>query len=180
MIHRYFLLIIAMCALLVGVQLPNFVTQYQQRLDAQYTEAMVYYRHYKAIADKYLDGDMNALLATHENSASEIFKAEAVPLRELIRRVELFEFERQQLNTSLVEQLWFIATEANPELRKNTWQQYSYNVPMTQQAVVTGILSAFLVIIVLDICIGGCRRIVRRGRRQAAHKTQPTRLHSKP
>ncbi len=175
MLHRYFILIIAIAAVLIGVQLPNFVTQYEQRLDAQYTEAMIYYNEYKAIADKYLDGDMEALIATHEMSSNEIFQAEAVPIRELVRRVELYRFERQQLNSSFVEQLWFIATEANAELRTNTWQQYSYNVPMTQRAVVTGVLSALVVILFFDVCIGGCKYVIRRTRRKATRKAQLTR-----
>lgn len=97
MLRRYFSLLLALAAALVGVQIPNYVTQYQQRIDAQYTEAMIYYREYQAIADTYLNGDMQALLAAHENSDNDIFKAEAVPLRTLIERVELLSYEQQQL-----------------------------------------------------------------------------------
>ncbi|MDX1525019.1 MAG: DUF2937 family protein [Pseudidiomarina maritima] len=171
MLRRYFSLLLALTAALVGVQIPNYVTQYQQRIDAQYTEAMIYYREYQAIADTYLNGDMQALLAAHENSDNDIFKAEAVPLRTLIDRVELLSYEQQQLQRALPVQVWFIATQANPQIRQDTWRMYSYNVPMTTTAVVTALVSAVLTLLLWDACWGllgwGWRRVrgTHKGRR---------------
>src|SRR5690554_1328967 len=157
MLHRYFVLILALAAVLVGVQVPNFVTQYQQRLDAQYTEAMVYYREYQRIADKYLDGDIAALIKMHEESDNPVFKDEADPIRELVRRVELYQYERQQLQQGYLAQIWFVLWQANPEMRDDTWRMYSFNVPLSQQAVFTGVISALIVVFLFDGCVGGCK-----------------------
>lgn len=169
MLYRYFVLIIGATALLIGVQIPNFVTQYQQRLDAQLTEALVYYVQFEEIAERYFDGDMQALIRKHETSTEEVFRAEAQPLRDLVERVARYRYQQAQLNASYPEQLWFIATQADPELRASTWRTYSFNVPLTQQAVITGGLFALLLVLLLDCCAGamkaGARRL-HRPRRQ--------------
>ncbi|WP_417658259.1 DUF2937 family protein [Pseudidiomarina sp.] len=166
MLHRYFVIMLALAAVLLGVQLPNFITQYQQRLDAQLTEAMVYYKEYQRIADTYLNGDMNALIKMHEQSDNPVFKEEATPIRELIRRVDLYRHEQQQLSQGYLKQIWFIATAANPEMRDNTWRMYSFNVPLTRQAVFTGIIAALVAVLAFDGCWGGCKLAYRRWARR--------------
>jgi len=37
-LYRYFLILIACTAILFGVQIPNFVDQYEKRLDAHFLE----------------------------------------------------------------------------------------------------------------------------------------------
>ena len=166
MLHRYLVLALALAAVLIGVQLPNFITQYKQRLDAQYTEAMVYYKEYKRIADTYLDGDMEALIKMHEESNNPVFQDEAVPIRELVRRVELYRYEQQQLRQGYLKQIWFVVWQANPEMRDNTWRMYSFNVPLTQQAVISGIMAALLAVLLFDGCVGGCKVAYKRWRRR--------------
>src|SRR5690554_5939607 len=166
MLHRYFVIALSLLAVLIGVQLPNFITQYEQRLDAQYTEAMVYYKEYKRIADTYLNGDMQALIEMHEQSDNPVFQDEAVPIRELVRRVELYRYEQQQLRQGYLKQIWFVVWQANPEMRDNTWRMYSFNVPLTQQAVISGIMAALLAVLLFDGCVGGCKVAYKRWRRR--------------
>ncbi|MDX1705483.1 DUF2937 family protein [Pseudidiomarina sp.] len=170
MLYRYFVLIIGASALLIGVQIPNFVTQYQQRLDAQLTEALVYYVQFEEIAERYFEGDMQALIRKHETSTEEVFRAEARPLRELVERVARYRYQQAQLDSSsFPEQVWFVATQADPELRASTWRTYSFNVPLTQQAVITGAVFALLLVLLLDCCGGllkACARRLRRPQRQ--------------
>lgn len=165
MLYRYFVLIIGASALLIGVQIPNFVTQYKQRLDAQLTEALVYYVQFEEIAERYFDGDMQALIRKHETSPEDVFRAEARPLRELVERVARYRYQQDQLDTSYPGQIWFLATQADPELRANTWRMYSFNVPLTQQAVITGALFALLLVLLLDVCSGLLKACVHRLRR---------------
>ena len=166
MLHRYFVIALALLAVLIGVQLPNFITQYEQRLDAQFTEAMVYYKEYQRIADTYLNGDMQALIKMHEQSDNPVFKDEAVPIRELVRRVELCRYGQQQLNQGYLHKIWFVAWHANPEMRDDTWRMYSFNVPLTRQAVFTGVIAALLAVLLFDGCVGGCKFAYRRWRRR--------------
>lgn len=162
MLYRYLILFVGAGALLIGVQIPNFLTQYQQRLDAQLTEALVYYAQYQKIADTYYGGDIEKVIAAHENSEQPAFQAEVEPLRDLVARVKNFRYQQQLMQGDYVTQLWNLATQADPELRAATWREYSYNVPLSQRAVVTGLIVAFLLVVLMDLCVGGCQRAYQR------------------
>lgn len=164
MLYRYLLMLIAVMTAFVGVQIPNFITQYQQRLDAQYSEAMVYYRQYQQIATNHFGGDLQRLIDHHRSSSDVAIRDSAEPIQTLVNRVERFRNQQQGLQTSYLGQLWFIATQSDQELRDSTWRLYSYNVPFTQQALVTGLVVAALVVIGLDLLLSGCGRLLRRRR----------------
>lgn len=164
MLYRYFLISLACAAILVGVQIPSFVTQYEQRLDAQLTEAMVYYAQYQKIADQYFEGDMNALLAHHEKSDDEVFQAESIPLETLLLRVRNFELQQQGLSSSIWGKLWFLAHSADRELMSSTWRMYSFTVPLTRDALLLGALFMLTFVILVDGCCSGCKHWWRRRR----------------
>ncbi|CAI8158686.1 MAG: Uncharacterised protein [Pseudidiomarina mangrovi] len=162
MLYRYLLLLIAIMTAFVGVQIPNFLTQYQQRLDAQYSEAMVYYRQYQEIASKHFAGDLQRLIDHHRSSSDNAIRESAEPIQTLVNRVELFRSQQRGLQTSYLGQLWFLASQSDGELRESTWRMYSYNVPFTQQALLTGLLLALVVVVVCDLLLSGLGRMLRR------------------
>ncbi len=165
MLYRYLLLLIAIMTAFVGVQIPNFLTQYQQRLDAQYSEAMVYYRQYQDIANKHFAGDVQRLIDHHRNSTDNAIRESAEPIQTLVNRIERFRSQQHGLQTSYLGQLWFLASQSDSELRDSTWRMYSYNVPFTQQALLTGLLLALLVVLLCDLLMAGLGRMLRRGPR---------------
>lgn len=169
MLYRYMLLLIAVLTAFVGVQIPNFLTQYQQRLDAQYSEAMVYYRQYQSIATAHFGGDVQRLIDHHRASSDAAIRDSAEPIQTLVDRVARFRSQQQGLQTGYLGQLWFVATQAEPELRESTWRMYSYNVPFTQQALVTGLVFALAVVLLLDALLSGLKRLLRRRHRVNAH-----------
>lgn len=168
MLYRYVLLVVAVVTAFVGVQIPNFLTQYQQRLDAQYSEAMVYYRQYQTIATAHFGGDVQRLIDHHRASTDAAIRESAEPIQTLVNRIARFRTQQQGLQTGYLGQLWFIATQAEPELRDSTWRMYSYNVPFTQQALVTGLVFALLVVFVLDALLSGLMHALRRRSRISA------------
>lgn len=162
MLYRYLLLLIAVTSAFVGVQIPNFLTQYQQRLDAQYSEAMVYYRQYQDIATAHFGGDVQRLIDHHRASSDNAIRDSAEPIQTLVNRVSRFRSQQQGLQTGYLGQLWFLVSQADSELRDSTWRMYSYNVPFTQQALLTGLLFALFVVVVLDAVMSGLARVLRR------------------
>lgn len=151
MVYRYFLIVIACAALLVGIQVPNFVDQYQKRVDAHLIEVSTNLRGFQEVADRYHGGSFDALIREHENSTSPTFKAEAKPLREMLARRATFLHEQQMLNTHLAAQSWHIAVNGHPELVRETRDRYTYNIPLTEQAVVAGLVFAGLLVVSIEI-----------------------------
>lgn len=166
MIYRYFILCIAASALLLGIQAPNLLTQYQQRLAAQYAEAMVYYRDYQALADRFYEGDLQRLIEAHKNSNEEAFREEALIIKKLVTRVELFEQQQRLHQQSYPQQLWALAWQHNEELLQGTLEHYSFNVPLNQRALATGALLALAVAIFIDLVGAAGKRVVSRRRRR--------------
>jgi len=151
MLFRYCILIIGCVALLAGVQIPNFLTQYQQRLAAQLTEVETNLAGFQQIADRYFEGSLTALLTHHEQSDDRVFRAEVEPLAQMINRQHTFAAAQGALDTPYPSQLWHLAWHANPELRQATWQNYSVTVPLTQQALLTGIIVMVVFVVFVEI-----------------------------
>lgn len=151
MIYRYFILIIAAAALLIGIQAPNLLNQYQQRLAAQYAEALVYYQDYQAIAERYYDGDLQRLIEAHRQSNEAAFQEEALIIEKLVARVAVFEQQTRLHKQSYPAQLWAMVWQNNEELMQGTLNEYSFNVPLDQRALATGALFALAAAVIIDL-----------------------------
>jgi len=165
MIYRTLLVLIAAAALLLGVQLPGFVSQYEQRLDAHLSEAGVHLRGYQEIADRFFGGSLAALLAKHEQSPDPVFRAEAKPLRQLFERFQHFSEEKQALETALPGKLLHLARRGDRDLIGETWRNFSYAVPLDAAALTTGFVVMLGVVSLIELARLGLRRLIRGPRR---------------
>ena len=75
--HRYSLKLVFAVTLLLGIQIPSFLQQYEHRVDAHYQEAKRQLNQLQIIADLYFSGDLQALLTQHQNSDIALFRTEA-------------------------------------------------------------------------------------------------------
>lgn len=164
MIYRYFILIIAAAALLIGIQAPNLLNQYQQRLAAQYAEALVYYQDYQAIAERHYDGDLQRLIEAHRQSNEAAFQEEALIIEKLVTRVATFEQQTRLHQQSYPAQLWAMIWQNNEELMQGTLNEYSFNVPLDQRALATGALFALAAAVLIDLCWALLKKLFSRRR----------------
>lgn len=170
MLYRYLFVSVACITLLIGIQVPNFLSQYHQRLHAQLTEVTENLSGFQQIADRYFNGDLEALINHHQTSADVIFREEAIPLQAMYNRWQRFLAEQQALQVSYPEQLLHLLINADEEIRTATWQQYSYAVPLTTRALITGAVVTLLILLLLDILVGLLRRLFgRRSRKTLTH-----------
>jgi hypothetical protein len=153
MIYRYLSIMVAGAAILVGIQIPNFIDQYEKRLDAHMIEVTANLRGFQAIADKYHQGSFEALLREHENSASPTFQGEAKPLRTMYERYKTFFAEQLAMKTSLPGKAVHLLLKGNRELVDETHTNYSFNVPLSSDAVFSGILFAVLAMGLLEAIV---------------------------
>jgi len=149
--YRYFLVLTACAALLLGVQAPNFVDQYEKRLDAHLIEVEGNLRGYREIADTFFAGSLRALLDKHEQSADAVFKAEAKPIRRLFERHQHFLQEKRALETGLIGKLAFIVAKGDRQLVHETWGSYSFTVPLNGAAVASGFIVMTLAVLIIEL-----------------------------
>lgn len=148
--YRYFLILLACVALLLGIQIPNFVDQYEKRLDAHLSEVKNNLQGYQDIADRLYRGSIPTLIAKHEQSEDAVFKQEAQPIANIFHRYEHFTKEQAALATGLIGKLTHLATQGDRELIDETFQEYSFTIPLNKSAVVAGFTLMIIVVLITE------------------------------
>lgn len=159
MLYRYLLIVLACAAMLLGIQMPNFVDQYEKRLDAHFIEVQHNLRGFQEIADQFHAGSLQALIEKHQASTDVTFQAEAQPISEMYQRYQLFGSEKLALQTGLAGKFMHLAFHGNPELLEETYQNYTYNIPLNAEAIGAGAIFALMVIVLLEILAAVVRRL---------------------
>jgi hypothetical protein len=161
-IYRYMMIFVACVALLLGLQVPNFVDQYQKRVDAHLREVTVNLQPFQAIADKYFAGNMDKLIALHRGSTEKPFQEEGSALEQMVQRKLRFEADLAALNTSLPIKAFRVMFRGDREMIDETLGQFSYNVPMNRDALLFGAGFAFTLLLSLEGLLALARLITRK------------------
>ena len=172
-LYRYALILIACAALLLGIQIPNFIDQYEKRLDAHLSEVKNNLQGYQDIADRLYGGSIAALIAKHQQSDDEAFKQEARPIANIVQRYEHFSKELAALATGLTGKIAYIATQGDRELIAETYNNYSFAVPLNETAVVAGFIFMGVVVFVIEALRVAIARLFRPGRRKSEQPERP-------
>jgi hypothetical protein len=150
-LHRLLMLAVAAGALLLGIQVPNFVDQYAKRLDAHYIEVQTNLRPFQDIADQFHSGSIEALIAKHRQSDDLTFRAEGGAIEKMVHRLQHFTREKRELQAPLPRQAMFLATQADPDLVKETRANYSFGLLLNRTAVLAGLVCMLAVVVVLEL-----------------------------
>lgn len=138
-VQRYCLKLVFALGLLIGLQLPHFLQQYEHRLDAHYLEAQSQLQQYQHIADLYFLGNLNSLIAKHKQSNDLVFIKEAAIIEDVANRFALFEAKKQALKGGLVSRLLFLIGELNTPLFIETQHNYTAEIVLNKDAIIIGL-----------------------------------------
>jgi hypothetical protein len=174
-LYRYLIVVVACIALLIGLQLPNFIDQYQKRVDAHLREVAVNLRPFQEIADKYFGGDLNKLIALHRDSGEKPFQEEGAAIEKMVQRKLRFEADLAALQVSLPLKAWHVLLRGDRELIDEALGQYSYNVPLNQDALIFGAATALLILLQVELLLALSRHA---GAWLSARRTSPPKAPS--
>jgi len=150
-LHHYISMMVFAAALMLGVQVPNFVDQYVKRVDAHLKEARTGFEEFLKIARHSHKGSVEDLIKKHENSTDPTFKAEAAPLKKNYLRLKLLESEMLSLQGSFWSQSLHIILHANREILSDTYNHFSANLPLNSYAAICGLLFGLLASLLLEM-----------------------------
>ena len=150
-IKDYFIRIAFAVGILLGVQVPNFMNQYIQRIDAHHSEARENLCGYQSIADRYHQGSIEKLIEKHEKSMDPTFRQEAVPIKALFAREARFKSEAEYLNANLFLQTLHVIFEGDREIIRETYDNYSATIPLNAEAIACGIIAGIFLSLSLDV-----------------------------
>jgi hypothetical protein len=156
-LHRYLLIVLACIALLAGIQIPNLVDQYQKRVDAHLREAVLAFKPYQALADKYFGGDVGKLVALHRQNQSRPIKDEGGVIEDMIKRKQHLQLAYNDMQASLAVQIYRIILRGDRDLMQETLQQYTYSVPLTQNALIAGAAAVAMLLALTELLLALAR-----------------------
>ncbi len=156
-LYRYLMIIVACIALLIGLQVPNFVDQYEKRVDAHLREVTINLQPFQDIANKYFGGDLNKLIELHRNSGEKPFQEEGAAIEKMVQRKLRFEADLAALQTSLPLKAWHVIVHGDREMIDEALGQYTYNVPLTQDALIFGAGAALIILLQVELLLALAR-----------------------
>jgi len=156
-LYRYLLIIIACAAMLAGIQVPNLVDQYEKRVDAHLREVRTNLQPYQEIANTRFGGSLDKLIELHRQSGVKTFEDEGAAIEAMIKRKLRFEADLAALQTSLPMKILHLLLYGDREMINETLAQYTYAVPLNQDAILTGAGFAAVLLLLAELLLAMIR-----------------------
>jgi hypothetical protein len=150
MLRSYLRLVLFTVGLLLGVQIPGFISDYSKRVEAHLIEAQQSLKGYSDTAERFFKGDLQALVAHYRSSEDPVFRSDADSLNQLLTRNQLLDREWQALQGPWYAKAWHVISAANPDIRRETFNAYTYQVLLVPEVIAWGIVCALLLALVVE------------------------------
>ncbi len=148
--------------LLLGMQIPGFVMQYQQTLAAHYREAQQQLQQYQAVADRYYAGSLTQLLTVHRRNSVAAIRAEAEILERLLKRNAYLKWQLSAIsNKHLYQQLLHLVKRPDWIIAEEVLHSYYPSVPLNAEALAAGLTLALVTNFAGHIVLFAVARAVR-------------------
>ncbi|MFJ2711984.1 MULTISPECIES: DUF2937 family protein [unclassified Pseudomonas] len=144
MLLSYLRLVLFAAGLLIGVQVPGFINDYAKRVEAHLIEAQTGLRGFQGTAEQFFKGDIQALVAHYRASDDPVFRSDADSLSTLLNRQLALDKQFQAMQGPWYIRFLQVVLAADPDIRKETWNGYSYQILLTPEAMIWGMSGALL------------------------------------
>ena len=144
MLLSYLRLVLFAAGLLIGVQVPGFINDYAKRVVAHLIEAQTGLSGFQGTANQFFKGDMQALVNHYRASEDPIFRSDADSLSAMLTRQLALDKQFQAMQGPWYIRVLQVALAADPDIRKETWNGYSYQILLTPEAMIWGMSGALL------------------------------------
>ena len=144
--------IIFAAGVLLFMQVPHLIDQYEQRLGGYYQAQVNHLEKYQQIADRQHRGDLSALIYEFESSAKPSVQQTAKNVREISQQAEQYKRDVQVLaNDSLLVKLSHLATTLNIEIAQAVMQTYSPAFPLSVEGLICGLVGGILLSLMFNV-----------------------------
>ncbi|AYC33666.1 DUF2937 family protein [Pseudomonas cavernae] len=144
MLRSYLRLVLFALGLLVGVQVPGFINDYGQRVEAHRLESERSLQGFRETAQRFFQGDLHALVAHYRASDDPVMQSDAQSVAQLVERFAQLEGEWSAMQGPWYARAWHVAVTADRQLLTETWQGYNYQILLQPQAIAWGLGCALL------------------------------------
>lgn len=160
MLRSYIRMVLFALGLMVAVQVPGFIKDYAQRVDAHRIEATQALQGFKDTSGQFFKGDLNALVAHYRGSADPVFQRDADNIERLMRRAQLFENEWLALQGTWYQRALHMVTAPNHELLQETYENYRYQVVLEPEAIGWALAGGLLLAWIAEVLMASVAALV--------------------
>ncbi|WP_313087498.1 DUF2937 family protein [Pseudomonas sp.] len=144
MLRSYLRLALFALGLLVGIQVPGFIAAYADHIEARRLESRQGLQGFQETAERFFDGDLQALVAHYRASRDPVIQSDARSVSALLERARLLDREWRILQGPWFARAWHVVLGADREIRRQVWARYDFRVLLSPEAVAWGIACALL------------------------------------
>ncbi|MCP1651112.1 MULTISPECIES: DUF2937 family protein [Pseudomonas aeruginosa group] len=170
MLRSYIRMVLFALGLMVAVQVPGFIKDYAQRVDAHRIEAAQALEGFKGTSGQFFQGDLNALVAHYRGSPDPVFQRDADNIERLMRRAQLFENEWQALQGTWYQRAVHMVTAPNHELLQETYANYRYQVVLEPEAIGWALAGGLLLAWIAEVLMASVAALVGLGDNRRASR----------
>lgn len=150
MLRSYLRLVLFTVGLLVGLQIPGFINDYVQRVDAHRLEAQQGIKGFSETAKQFYNGNLQALVEHYRASDDPVFRSDADSIALLVNRNQWLDGEWRALQAPWYLRDWHILAASDPVIRQETLDAYRYQVLFSPDVMAWGLVCALLLAWVIE------------------------------
>jgi hypothetical protein len=139
---------------ILGVQLPEFMQQYQQRLAGHLTEAQSQLNQFEIIAQQHFDGSIITMVTRYKDNSEAAIVSTGELIERLSLRVEYLSTHLAQITQSdYLHNVYLFIWHLDNEIAKGTAEHFSMAIPLELNAIATGGTLAITALILKTITV---------------------------
>ena len=124
---------------ILGVQLPEFMQQYQQRLAGHLAEAQSQLNQFEIIAQQHFDGSIITMVTRYKDNSESAIVSTGELIERLSLRVEYLSNHLAQITQSdYLHNVYLFIWHLDNEIAKGTAEHFSMAIPLELNAIATG------------------------------------------
>ncbi|TMO79031.1 DUF2937 domain-containing protein [Pseudoalteromonas sp. S3776] len=130
--------------LLLGVQIPAFVSDYGHALQAHFVEANNALAPFRKDAQNYFNNDLNKLIAHYENIGDDVVGKGAIHIKTLYDRQQSLQVAVNNFNQS---PYLYTLTSGFSSIKKQVWQRFEGQIVLKKDSIIAALASAIIIAI---------------------------------
>ncbi|UCX03193.1 DUF2937 family protein [Shewanella glacialimarina] len=159
----YLRIILFVCGVLIGIQVPGFVDQYGQRLEAHQLEAKLSLAEFQRDADRFFGGDFNKLISHYRQNNDPVVNAGGESIESIYQRYVLLTEALTQFRQHSYSPYQQLILAPQQDIQVEVWKNYSHVILLKPEAIAIGMLLGLLFAVlcesILSILYLGCRKV---------------------
>lgn len=154
----YLRLLLFVCGVLLGVQVPAFVDQYGKALAAHTQEAKQSLAEFQRDADRFFGGDIDRLIGHYKQNPDAVFNAGGDSIESIYQRYRLLYEALTEFNRSAYGGFDQLILSPLPAIRDQVWQHFSHSILLDGRAIAFGLVFGLLFAMLCELTLHGCGR----------------------